>query len=254
MSSWLPSWTTYTLPPHSHRVGDVFSSLDEHLWAYSGIRIHGGKTQVWNAVDDRQEFCDVLEQTAQKSDPHARGVARFCTPSRETRHQSLGDTTGPSTVCGGVSVQENCCSRGVAATHSCSALIRNPHGPSCFIALSARANDLLRVDKTRSHEGLLTATQRGLVEVPLQDLARGPRKLRRRESGSVNATESGWHGFAGRTQSGPLQLIGRAGPIACPLIFKRHEHVANLLMHELDGAPVGALGCCRSPSGSDWSV
>ena len=103
-----------------HRAGDVYKSLDEHLWAYSRIRIHGGKTHVWHAVDDRPEFCDVLEQIAQRSDPPCPGVARFCAPSRQTRRQSLWDTIGPSTVCGGVSVQENCSSGGVAGTHSCS--------------------------------------------------------------------------------------------------------------------------------------
>ena len=72
---------------------DLYKSLDEHLWAYSRIRIHGGKTQVWNAVDDKREFCDVLEQIAQRSDPHARVW---------------------------VFVQEHCSSGVVAGTHSCS--------------------------------------------------------------------------------------------------------------------------------------
>ena len=58
-----------------------------------------------------------------------------------------------------------------------------------FHCASPRANCLLRV---RVH----THSNRGLVAVPVQDFARGPRTLRRRESGSFNAIESGWHGFA----------------------------------------------------------
>ena len=55
-----------------HRVADVYQSVDENLWAYSRIRIHGGKTKVWNAIDDRPEFCDTLEVIARRSDPEAR--------------------------------------------------------------------------------------------------------------------------------------------------------------------------------------
>ena len=40
-----------TLPPPSTE-WEMYKSLDEHLWACSRIRIHGGKTQVWNAVDE----------------------------------------------------------------------------------------------------------------------------------------------------------------------------------------------------------
>ena len=71
---------------------------------------------------------------------------------------------------------------------------------------------------------------------PLQDFARGPRKLRRRDSGSVNAIESGWHRLAGHTQSGHSSLLGELAE-CMPMIFKRHADVANLFMHELDGAP-----------------
>ena len=87
--------------------------------------------------------------------------------------------------------------------------------------------------ETRSHEGTLTATQRAFVEVLLQDLARRPRTLRRGESDSVM-------GLRG-TQSGHSSLLGSWAD-CMPTIFKRHAHVANLFMHELDGAPEGSLG------------
>ena len=43
-----------------HTVGDVYKSADENLWAYSRIRIHGGKTKVLNEIDDRPEFGDTF--------------------------------------------------------------------------------------------------------------------------------------------------------------------------------------------------
>ena len=50
-----------------HRVGDLCQSVDENLWTCSRIRIHGGKTKVWNAINDRPEFCDTLEVIARRS-------------------------------------------------------------------------------------------------------------------------------------------------------------------------------------------
>ena len=54
------------------RVGEVCKSLNKHLWDFSRIRINGGKTQVWNAIDDRPDFCDTLERIARAQDPDAR--------------------------------------------------------------------------------------------------------------------------------------------------------------------------------------
>ena len=54
------------------RVGEVYKSLNKHLWDFSRIRINGGKTQVWNAIADRPDFCDTLERIARAQDPDAR--------------------------------------------------------------------------------------------------------------------------------------------------------------------------------------
>ena len=54
------------------RVGSVHNILQEELYRHARIRIHVGKTQVWNAAGDRPPACDVLERIAQVSDPDAR--------------------------------------------------------------------------------------------------------------------------------------------------------------------------------------
>ena len=76
-----------------HRVGDVYKSLDEHLWAYSRTSIHGGKTQVLNAVDDRPEFCGTGADRS-KVGPPCPGVARFCAPSDKQGVKVLGTPLG----------------------------------------------------------------------------------------------------------------------------------------------------------------
>ena len=45
------------------------------LWTHSRIRIHEGKTQVWNSGGERPEFCDVLERVAHRS--RSSSVERF---------------------------------------------------------------------------------------------------------------------------------------------------------------------------------
>ena len=44
------------------RVGEVYALLSTHLLRCSSIRIHVGKTQVWNAAGERPQACDLLER------------------------------------------------------------------------------------------------------------------------------------------------------------------------------------------------
>ena len=53
------------------RVGKVYTVVQEALQTHAGIRIHCGKTKVWNMVGERPPVCDVLEQIARVSDPTA---------------------------------------------------------------------------------------------------------------------------------------------------------------------------------------
>ena len=46
------------------RVRDVHRILEESLWSESGIRVHQGKTKMWNAAGEKPPGCEVLERTA----------------------------------------------------------------------------------------------------------------------------------------------------------------------------------------------
>ena len=46
------------------RVGVLFGVVEAELWRCSRIRVHQGKTQVWNRSGVRPPFCDVLDRAA----------------------------------------------------------------------------------------------------------------------------------------------------------------------------------------------
>ena len=54
------------------RVGPVYAAMQDSLLRHAGIRIHVGKTKVWNKAGVRPQICDVLERMARDNDPSAR--------------------------------------------------------------------------------------------------------------------------------------------------------------------------------------
>ena len=53
------------------RVGEVYRILEEALRVFSCIRIHNGKTKIWNQSGVRPEACDRLERIAQVEKPQS---------------------------------------------------------------------------------------------------------------------------------------------------------------------------------------
>ena len=53
------------------RVGEVYRILEEALRVFSCIRIHNGKTKIWNRLGTRPEACDLLERIARVENPRA---------------------------------------------------------------------------------------------------------------------------------------------------------------------------------------
>ena len=62
----------YVVTPDPHRIGPIYTTLQQHLYSYARIRVHGGKTQVWNRAGIRPRGCDAMERIAQLSDNDAR--------------------------------------------------------------------------------------------------------------------------------------------------------------------------------------
>ena len=53
------------------RVGAVYAIAEEMLCMPAQIRIHGGKTKVWNRTGERPAVCDVLERIVRIQNPRA---------------------------------------------------------------------------------------------------------------------------------------------------------------------------------------
>ena len=53
------------------RVGVAYTTVQEELFNHCHIRVHTGKTQVWNQGGIHPEACDLLERIAQQADPDA---------------------------------------------------------------------------------------------------------------------------------------------------------------------------------------
>ena len=53
------------------RVGVAYTTVQEELLNHCHIRVHTGKTQVWNQGGIRPEACDLLDRIAQQADPDA---------------------------------------------------------------------------------------------------------------------------------------------------------------------------------------
>ena len=135
MSSCLHSWTTCTLPPHPTEWEMYTKSLDEHLWAYSRIRIHGGKTQVWNAVGQTDKSSVMYWSRSLKGRTPMPGCG---TVLRSLSSNWASKSWGHHWAIH--SLWRRICARKLQLRRCCwnaflQSLTYNPHGPSCFIAL-----------------------------------------------------------------------------------------------------------------------
>ena len=77
------------------RVAVVHGALREELWRHAGIRVHNGKTQLWNRSGRRPAGADEMEAEARQVDPLAR-VWRGCAglPAEERGVEVLGTPLG----------------------------------------------------------------------------------------------------------------------------------------------------------------
>ena len=94
---WLLYSPVVTAP---NRVGAIYATLQEALWAHARIAIHLGKTKVWNASGIRPEICTVPERMARETDRTARVWRGSEVPEDEHGMKVLGTPLGhPQYVC-----------------------------------------------------------------------------------------------------------------------------------------------------------
>ena len=76
------------------RVGALYAIVEEQLRTRARIRIHGGKTKVWNRGGERPAMCDVLERIARVQNPQAVVWRGSDIPSHQQGIKVLGTPLG----------------------------------------------------------------------------------------------------------------------------------------------------------------
>ena len=223
-----------------HRVGDVYQSVDENLWAYSRIRIHGGKTKVWNAINDRPEFCDTLEVIARRSDPEARVWRGSDLPFEKQGIKILGAPLGHPQF-----VEAHLNKKIVEHEVLLERIPTVPDLQSAWSLLlhcaSARANYLLRVVSPAVTRGFAHRHNEGLWKCLCEILhVEADRNAETKSAASMPLNLGGMGLRDAVRVAVPAYWASWADCI--PMIFNRHPNVANLFVHELEGAREGALG------------
>ena len=77
----------------THRVGDVYKSVDENLWGLCPHR-HPRRQDECVECNDRPEFCDTLEVIDRRSNPEARVRRRSDLPFEKQGIKILGTPLG----------------------------------------------------------------------------------------------------------------------------------------------------------------
>ena len=83
------------------RVGVAYTTVQEELFNHCHIRVHTGKTQVWNQGGIRPEACDLLDRIAQQADPDAHVWKGAGLPEADQGLRVLWDTSWPPSLRGG---------------------------------------------------------------------------------------------------------------------------------------------------------
>ena len=85
---------TYIVTPTAAEVGRAYTHVQDALWNHCGIRIHVGKTKIWNRAGNRPEVSDILERIAQRDNPRAKVWRGTRIPTAEQGMKVLGTPLG----------------------------------------------------------------------------------------------------------------------------------------------------------------
>ena len=102
----------------TQEVREGYVSVERELWRHAKIRVHEGKTHIWNLAGIKPEICDVLQRAAELAKPGARVWRGSEVPAEEQGIKVLGTAFHGSLTCS----RRGCCSftvRQLEQTTSC---------------------------------------------------------------------------------------------------------------------------------------
>ena len=90
----------------TQEVREGYVSVERELWRHAKIRVHEGKTHIWNLAGIKPEICDVLQRAAELAKPGARVWRGSEVPAEEQGIKVLGTAFYGSLTCS----RRGCCS------------------------------------------------------------------------------------------------------------------------------------------------
>ena len=84
--------------PRPDRVLPVHAIIQRELWTHARIRVHNGKTHVWNMSGVRPAGCDMLQRLAEQHVSRGQCVDRFRGAGSRARDHHLGHSVGSRRV------------------------------------------------------------------------------------------------------------------------------------------------------------
>ena len=187
------------------RVGEVHSVLERELWVHAKIRVHSGKTHVWNRSGRMPPACDELQRRAVLQDPTAQVWTGSGVPTQNQGIKVLGCPLGHEDF---VTTQLEA----IGTKHQVllQAIPTVPDVQSAWLlplhCAAARANFCLRVEGTMGVCGSVSPESWACLRTSVMTWHVLPQLCR-----SLLVV---WG--KGARKGRESRLIGRAGPTRCP--------------------------------------
>ena len=215
------------------RVAPACTAVQQELWVHAGIRVHTGKTKVWNRVGIRPVVCDVLERIVRTENPHATVWTGSDIPSHQQGVKILGTPLGHSDFVAAhlrrVSAEHQDLQRIPSVADVQSAWLLLLH------CVAARACFQLRVvgpsaveEFARHHDQSLWQCLSDILQADLDQCTEEVR-----EAATLPLSLGGLGLHSAMRMSEPACWASWADCL--PMIRARHPEIADEFLHELDG-------------------
>ena len=218
----------------TQEVREGYVSVERELWRHAKIRVHEGKTHIWNLAGIKPEICDVLQRAAEAAKPGARVWRGSEVPTEEQGIKVLGAPVGHRDF-----VRKHL--ERILEQHEVllNGIPRVPDVQSAWLLLlhcaSARANYQLRVMRpecvlefARAHDENMWRGLCTILEVPTTACSRNARDL------SSLPLSLGGLGLRSATRT-RVSACWASWADTLPMVQSRHPQIADIMVYQLEG-------------------
>ena len=215
-------------------VREGYLSVERELWRHAKIRVHEGKTHIWNLASIKPEICDVLQRAAEAAKPGARVWRGSEVPTEEQGIKVLGAPVGHKDF-----VRKHL--ERILEQHEVllNGIPRVPDVQSAWLLLlhcaSARVNYQLRVMRpecvlefARAHGENMWRVLCTILEVPTTACSRNARDL------SSLPLSLGGLGLRSAIRA-RVSAYWASWADTLPMMQSRHPQIADIMVYHLEG-------------------